>query len=365
MYVSHTRSSGVTGSSPSRLTPVQTLSLAAALVHSVPRRSIKLTPPSPPPLPPNRRRSLAQFKELFRDLDVASLARQYGVSESILSAVGIDEFLEILNDPPPGVDELIALAEVVRLAKGQVRLWGGSCRDIIRVSQRVPWGDHIARRSLLHRDGHPPFHPCMRRTLDTLVLHTMTSRPTPHKRMAQAHPIPPALTQTQAYDRVVIDTAPTGHTLRLLAFPDFLDSFLAKLIKLQLRVSKLLTSLSGIFGGGSSEAAERARKTEEAFAKVERAKEQIVELRRLFHDHASTEFCVVTIATHLAVAESTRLLTALKKEGIAVRHVVLNKLVLDEDQSGHMQRIARGQELSLKRLERGTLGGRPCPAHEL
>ena len=30
------------------------------------------------------------------------------------------------------------------------------------------------------------------------------------------------------YDRVLIDTAPTGHTLRLLAAPDFLDGFLGK-----------------------------------------------------------------------------------------------------------------------------------------
>lgn len=30
------------------------------------------------------------------------------------------------------------------------------------------------------------------------------------------------------FDRIIIDTAPTGHTLRLLGFPDFLDNFLEK-----------------------------------------------------------------------------------------------------------------------------------------
>lgn len=32
----------------------------------------------------------------------------------------------------------------------------------------------------------------------------------------------------QKFDRIIIDTAPTGHTLRLLGFPDFLDNFLEK-----------------------------------------------------------------------------------------------------------------------------------------
>lgn len=35
------------------------------------------------------------------------------------------------------------------------------------------------------------------------------------------------------FDRVIIDTAPTGHTLRMLSYPEFLDGFFEKLIKIR------------------------------------------------------------------------------------------------------------------------------------
>ena len=32
------------------------------------------------------------------------------------------------------------------------------------------------------------------------------------------------------FDRVIVDTAPTGHTLRLLTYPDFLDRFIERCV---------------------------------------------------------------------------------------------------------------------------------------
>jgi arsenite/tail-anchored protein-transporting ATPase len=53
----------------------------------------------------------------------------------------------------------------------------------------------------------------------------------------------------RAFDRIVIDTAPTGHTLRLLAFPAFLNDFFDRLARLRDQVPALLVCTTiGVLG---------------------------------------------------------------------------------------------------------------------
>lgn len=62
--------------------------------------------------------------------------------------------------------------------------------------------------------------------------------------------------QSQEYarfDRIVFDTAPTGHTLRLLALPDFVDASLAKIIRLRKKLSSATGAVRGLFGAGESQ----------------------------------------------------------------------------------------------------------------
>ena len=42
---------------------------------------------------------------------------------------------------------------------------------------------------------------------------------------------------------VIVDTAPTGHTLRLLSLPKFLDGLLGKLFKIRMKLSGLVSTL--------------------------------------------------------------------------------------------------------------------------
>lgn len=129
--------------------------------------------------------------------------------------------------------------------------------------------------------------------------------------------------QAQEYNmftRIIFDTAPTGHTLRLLSLPDFLDASIGKIIRLKQKLASATDAIKSVFG--------QAREgRESATDKLEQLKERMAMVRELFRDKESTEFVIVTIPTVMAVSESSRLLSALKKESIPVKRLIVNQVL--------------------------------------
>jgi arsenite-transporting ATPase len=56
----------------------------------------------------------------------------------------------------------------------------------------------------------------------------------------------------ERFERVVVDTAPTGHTLRLLELPELLDSMVGTMLKLRERFGGLMEGMKGMVGGEAS-----------------------------------------------------------------------------------------------------------------
>lgn len=57
------------------------------------------------------------------------------------------------------------------------------------------------------------------------------------------------------FTRIVFDTAPTGHTLRLLTVPDFVEASLGKLIRLRKKLTAAGDAVRGLFGVTNQDAA--------------------------------------------------------------------------------------------------------------
>lgn len=121
------------------------------------------------------------------------------------------------------------------------------------------------------------------------------------------------------YDLIVFDTAPTGHTLRLLSLPDTLSGWLGKLLKLRLRMGKLLGTFKKAFSKGEQKEDNSLEILERLNNSIENAKEDLT-------NPIKNSFVVVMIPEEMAIAETGRLLNELMKYNIPVSNIVINQL---------------------------------------
>lgn len=228
--------------------------------------------------------AVAEFKKL-----VSGLSEGAGPGGQL----GLSDFADVFDVVPPGVDELIALAKIVALAR-----------------------------------------------TDSYGLH---------------------------FDRVIVDTAPTGHTLRLLTFPEFLDRFIERLLLLRARfqgvtgavsgASSMLGNIKTAFGGSMDTGGAAASMLDDVVkdepqgvAALTRFQDQMRDLQNLLKDGSTAEFVIVSIPTYLSLAESERLKAALEEQGISVRKGVLNRLIPADIEANYIETLAKGQGKCLDEL---------------
>ncbi|EMA01505.1 ArsA family ATPase [Haloferax denitrificans] len=122
------------------------------------------------------------------------------------------------------------------------------------------------------------------------------------------------------FDRVVVDTAPTGHTLRLLELPELMDSMLGRIARMRQRFSGMMDNLKGMFGGGPDD-------PQAGMADLDDLRERIERLRAVLRDPTRTDFRVVMIPEEMSVVESKRLVSRLDEFGIPVQTLVVNRVM--------------------------------------
>ncbi|MHB9288289.1 ArsA family ATPase [Halobacteriales archaeon Cl-PHB] len=129
----------------------------------------------------------------------------------------------------------------------------------------------------------------------------------------------------ERFERVVVDTAPTGHTLRLLELPEMLDTMVGKLIQMRERLGGMMEGLTGMFGGNQGDDVD----PEEGVDDLQELSARIERLRAVLTDPAQTDFRVVMVPEELSVLESERLLDRLENFGVPAGTVVVNRVLQD------------------------------------
>ncbi len=137
------------------------------------------------------------------------------------------------------------------------------------------------------------------------------------------------------HDVVILDTAPTGHTLRLLMLPELMDSWFGKLIEMKARIARAGRFLRRLFPGAKgADAADLGRE-------LEGGRERIGGLRGLLTDADRAQIVLVTIPEAMGVLETERTLKMLEGHGLPVGTIVVNQLQPENASCPHCERRRR------------------------
>lgn len=152
------------------------------------------------------------------------------------------------------------------------------------------------------------------------------------------------------YDLVVFDTAPSGHTARLMALPEMMSAWTEGLIKRQekadgfAQVVKDLSRDSSMEEKTFSADSNDAEKMRESGIRgiLHRRKLRFTSLRDTLADKATTAFVIVLAAERLPVLETKELYAQLKAANVDVAGLVVNKRAPAD--GGEFMRARRDQE---------------------
>ncbi|MCX6037228.1 MAG: ArsA family ATPase [Chloroflexi bacterium] len=123
------------------------------------------------------------------------------------------------------------------------------------------------------------------------------------------------IVQEKNYDLVILDTAPTGHTLRLLSLPHMMECWI-HVLNLMLEKHRYMASTFGRYHPDDTD----------AFLSLMKGDLRLLE--SVLGDPVATEFVPVTIPEAMSIAETGRLLEGLKALHIRVDTLIVNRVVM-------------------------------------
>lgn len=124
------------------------------------------------------------------------------------------------------------------------------------------------------------------------------------------------------FDKYIVDTAPTGHALRLLTLPQLLDDWIKVMAKMRWKYRYMVETFSGKYNPDQGDDF------------LVEMKKTVKRIESLLRDSNSCEFIAVTIPEEMAILETERLVNSLNKYEIKVKQLVINNVLSLEQKFG-------------------------------
>ena len=141
------------------------------------------------------------------------------------------------------------------------------------------------------------------------------------------------------YAHIVVDTAPSGHTSRLLRLPEVFD-----------RMVKALDVMGDKHRYIVAHFARRKPIADEVDLFLRDLSQRIESVRALLHDKEQTRFVLVTIPEAMSIRETERYLELLRGQGVPVRDLIVNRVEEEHDDCEYCHRRVQTQRPWIKQI---------------
>lgn len=145
--------------------------------------------------------------------------------------------------------------------------------------------------------------------------------------------------ESREYDVIVLDTAPTGHTIRLLSLSDHMSEWL-RVLDLMLEKHRYMASVFGRYRPDATDAF------------IERMNDKVSKLKKLLTDPTRTQFTPVVIPEPMSINETEKLVKAVRSQGIPLTQMIVNRVASDREctfcQSRRADQINKLEEIKNK-----------------
>ncbi len=119
-----------------------------------------------------------------------------------------------------------------------------------------------------------------------------------------------------AYDILIIDTAPTGHTVRMLKLPEQMQKWIEVMDLMQHKHRYMATHFTG-----------RKYVKDDCDIFLDNLSSDIKRVKRLLSNDQTTRFVPVTIPEPMSIYETERMLGALEKINVPVKDIIINRVM--------------------------------------
>jgi arsenite/tail-anchored protein-transporting ATPase len=140
-----------------------------------------------------------------------------------------------------------------------------------------------------------------------------------------------AWAESKRWDFVVIDCAPTGDTVRMLAVPEVLSFYFSRILPLQRTVVRTVRPVA-------QRMTDMPIPSDDVFGAVKRVYDEMVGMGPLLQDSKRSSIRIVLNPERMVINESQRLYTYLSLFGFSVDAVIANRVLPEEARSAYFDR---------------------------